>query len=304
MSNTSSSSIPKDVLNQRIESFATAIGLPVEKVRTVLKEKGIDDSTDESVERSLALLENREFLTFGDLCESFSDTKLVAKPVLRYGMPYLVGSPNIPQEKTTEEKLTETLSELAANSRTPDKMSGRALLERYAEREPKIAKELSFRSHGRPCIVFIDDDSVDVETSLKLLKLCKTQPISSQYHPVGDELKKVYRPGQWPEQMLEECPFHPGEYLVNGYCEKSDTDWTGASEEARVFVRVLITNAKKNIPELLYPEIHKNAKQGLEHLKSVYRKPAAVYKELADADNLPKLKSKPGQASRTDTAGM
>lgn len=298
-----SNSVPKNVLEQRIQSFSETTGLSVETTRDALKKLGIDDSTDATTERSLTLLENRDFLSFADLCEVFIDTKLITKPVLRMGIPVLAGTTDSPStEVSTEEKLISTLSQMAENSKTIDKMTDRELLEKYSERDSRIAKELAERTKGKPCIVFDFGDNVNIEVSLELIKLTKTSPKTISTYPVRGKLHKVYRAGFYPEKPLEESPFYSGEILVNGYCEKSDTDWSNHSTESRILARLQVS-IMKNISESDYRDIFETS-LNVDTFRKKYRKAAMCYDELNEADALPKLKIRQSQINKVDTAGM
>lgn len=282
-------SIPSSVLSQRIESFSKTVGIESSVTREALKKLGIDDSTEAAIERSLTLLENREFLGFADLCEVFVDTKILTKPVLRMGIPHLVGSPDIPQEKPVEEKMIEQLSKMVENSKTIDKLTDKELLERYTQTDMKVAKELAERTRGKPCIIFNDDGTVNVTVSLELIKLAQTTPKSIGTYPVGDKLKKVYRSGQWPESLFDESPFVAGEVLVNGYCERTDTFWNEVSLEGRILARIQYVNVDRSINETMMQNVCEEAKD-VSKFRKTHRKAAMIYDELKEQNNLPKLK--------------
>lgn len=282
-------SIPQSVLSQRIESFANAVGIDPTTAREALKKLGVDDSTESSIERSLTLLENREFLGFADLCEVFVDTKIITKPVLRMGIPYLVGSPDLPQEQSTEEKIVDSLSKMVENSKTIDKLTDKELLERYTQSDFKVSKELSERTRGKPCIVFNDDNTVNIAVSLELIKLAQTTPKSIGTYPVGDKLKKVYRAGQWPDQLFDTSPFAPNEVLVNGYCETTDTFWNEVSIEGRLLAYIQYSYLDKYLGGSMLQQLCEDVKD-VDKFRKTHRKAAMIYDELKEQDNLPKLK--------------
>ena len=304
LKSTSTPSVLKDVLNERLQNFADAVGLTLGQVKEALKEKGIDDS-DAAIERSLMLLENREYLTFSDLCEAFSDKNLIPKPVLRLGIPYLSGSPETPPEEI-ENSQTNVIKELANSLKSIDKFSDEELLEKYLDHNAAIEKELSVRSKGKPFIVFNEDKSaVLIDDSIKLMKQARISPKTIYSQIINGKMKKVYRAGDYPDILWDESPVAPGEILIEGFCDKTDTDWSTVSQECRILARLQLEISKQKNQSFDPSKIVSEASQGEKHFRNVYKRAAMNYDELLQTNDLPKLKIRTSKVHKTiDSAGM
>jgi len=90
--------------------------------------------------------------------------------------------------------------------KTPAQMSDAELLKQYSPTaSSNIIDELKQRSNDRAFIVFDEakgNDVVDVETSLKLLRIARRQETPATYK-VGTKLCRVHRLGEFPMVFVE-----------------------------------------------------------------------------------------------------
>ncbi len=304
MSSTPTVPVWETEFNKRVEAFATAIRLDVAKVREILAELGADGAE----EFSLTIMDSDEYLPFGDLRAAFVEGGHTKIGILRLAMPHLRAKTNVDQpEATTNGDTASTLRDLITSQRPKSEWKDKELLEAYDETTADIAKILGERSRGRPCIVFQKDGSVDVEVSLKLLKIAKKQHTAESHKLDNGKHVTVYLPGVFIATSLDESPFYAGVALVDGYCAKSSTQWDGASLRNRILCRLHATQIETAaLTKLQMGELCKAAKA--DNFDDLVGEAAALYEKLETQDKLPKLKILSGDTSqgrytgKTDTA--
>ncbi|KKM91799.1 hypothetical protein LCGC14_1224900 [marine sediment metagenome] len=273
--------------NKRITAFAKVSGLTELKVREVLGNLG---ATGED-ERSLKLLDSDEFLPMGDLFEAFCDSKIISKGILRMSVTELRGRrAGDTAECCTEEgssDVANAIREVVASNRPKTDWSDKELLEKYDQDETEIAKILSTRTRGRPCIVFQEDGSVNVDVSLKLVKIARRQS-TAETHAVGDKAVWVFPSGKFPAKPVDASPFYPELALVDDYCAKSNTNWNSVLHEHRVIAYLYVH--KVETTDLSHGELHDICDDALKGCtKSIYSKARLIYKDLEEKGELPKL---------------
>ncbi len=283
----------KTEFEKRIKAFSTAIRLEESKVKDILADLGADGES----ESSLTLLDSDEFLPFGDLRASFVEGGHTKIGILRLAMPHLRAKTNVDQPIATTgngDSTANALRDLIASNRPKSDWTDQELLESYDETTIDVAEILGKRSRGRPCIVFKKDGSVDIEVSLKLLKIAKRQPTAESHRLDNGKHVTVYRPGIFLDKPLDESPFYPGVALVDGYCAKSSTQWNGVSHKNRVLIRLHVTQiettqlSKREMAQLCKSaHVTNNA---IPNLFDELGEAAALYEKLEDQDKLPKLK--------------
>lgn len=305
MSNTSTTSVPawKTEFDERIKAFAEAIGLDESKVRETLKGYGADGESS----HSLDMIDSEEAFPMQELFTLFVDSGLVPKGRLRLGVATLRGKTHLEEAATTNggdsvHELAGSIKEMVASNRPKSDWTDEELLKVYDQDATEVAEILRKRTHGRPCIVFHRDQSVNVAASLKLVKTAKRQPTSNQFvwekKPV-----RVYRAGEFMAHPIDESPFFPGVALVDGYCSKSNTDWSLISQKRRILARIQsqdIETAQLSKSEM--KRICKDARK-LTEFGDVYDEAALRYEELDAQDKLPKLKIMPDEVRAEPCGG-
>lgn len=288
--NTSNVPVWKPEFNNRIAAFAEAINVPEEKVREILTGLGVDGLT----EQSLTIIESDEFLPMADLFEAFVDTKFTAKAKLRAGMPHLRGSTHLGETQiVSNNSVLSEVKELFSSQRPLASLSDSELLDRYDDSSTEVWRLLRERTHGRYCIVYSKDASVNKEVSLKLVRAARKQVTPDKFE-VNGQLVKVHRAGDFPAIPIEESPFYPGKPLLEGFCADSNTNWTGISQEMRVLARLALQSENPSgnsvTGKVAMRPIWRNARDmTLKDFKQEYGEAALMYEELLSMNKLPTL---------------
>lgn len=291
----SNSTNPTSVeVSKRLSEFSEVIGLDFDTVTKVFRDSlGVDAQNEPNI--SLEVLDNEEFLTFGDLAKYFNGDRGVPLPKLRLAIRKLrPKTSNVSDESNTKtpisavDKLAESVQAMVTSHRTRSEWTDRELLESLSREEVDIAKILFDRSHGRRFVVFTRrTDSIDVDSSLEMLKIAKRQA-TDEYWEINGVSVRLYRAGDFPSLVFEESPLVPGVALADGYCMKSKTNWTNIDRPSRVFVRLCVMDDPK-MSKRDQRSLFNLAKKGFNALKEEYPEIALQYDELDEVDNLPKL---------------
>jgi len=299
MSSTSEVPAWKTEFDQRISAFANSTKIPEPVVREVLSELGVDGQDADC----LTMLDNEDVLQTGVLINEFVEKRKVAKIArLRLGLSHLRGSTHLNEVVESANnndgmnEVANAIKDMVASNRLKSEWTDKELLAHYDENETEIAKILSQRSHGRPCIVFQGDGTINTEISLELLKIAKRQSTSDQYQ-VNGKAVRVYRPGEFLVKPLDESPLIPGSVLVNGYCSQSDTSWAEIERKRRVIIRLHVN--KVETAKLSTREMRQicndAASMNNEQFEQEYSKAAMFYAEMEEQGNLPSLKILPSE---------
>jgi len=289
----------KTEFEKRVEAFATAIRLDAAKVREILAELGADGES----ETSLTLIDSDEYLPFGDIRAAFVDPGHTKIGILRVAMPHLRAKTNAEQASATTGNGDSAIHELIKSTRPKSEWSDEELLNVYDETSTDVADIIGKRTRGRPCIVFQKDGSVDVEVSLKLIKIAKRQPTQETHKLDNGRLVTVYRPGVFLAKALEESPFFPGVALVDGFCSKSGTQWNGVETRDRVLCRLHAQSIETAALTKLQMSELCNAARTDPHFDDMVAEAVALYEKLEAQDKLPKLKVFPDDVKQGRYSG-
>jgi hypothetical protein len=296
----SSTTVPvwKTEFEKRVEAFATAIRLDAAKVQEILAELGADGET----EMSLTLLDSDEYLPFGDLRAAFVDPGHTKIAILRAAMPHLRAKTHAEQASATTGNgdTASVLKEMIAANRPKTDWSDEELLKIYDETATEVIKIIGERTRGRPCIVFKKDGSVDVEVSLKLIKIAKRQPTQETHMLENGKHVVVYRPGVFLAKALEESPFYRGVALVDGFCSQSGTQWNGISMRNRILCR-LHAESIETAPLTKLQMAHLCQQAATDTFEQLVAEAVALYEKLEAQDKLPKLKVFPNEVKQRFT---
>lgn len=187
--------------------------------------------------------------------------------------------------KKSEDK-TSGLSELIKTVKPMGQWTNVELLEKYSkEGSLQVQEELAKRSKNRFVIIFNDDDTINTEVSLELLRRAREQDTPQVYKLRSGELREVYRVGDFPMQVFYECPTHRDVLLLDGYCEECCDHWDVSDVERNTFLRLIAEN-EKGI------DIYQYRDKTLDELKKRFPKTFLLHKSLKEEDNLPRLKRK------------
>ncbi len=293
------------VLSTRVDQAAKIMKVDPKIVWERLAILGIDKDDE-----SLILLESdmtqegdarRVFVELHSV-ERVGDANPIGVPIVRFkaGWAILKGKCKDVQGETgygySNEGLNPNLKSILDAMKTPAQMSDSELLKQYTPTaSSNIIDELKQRSNDRAFIVFDEtkgNDAVDVETSLKLLRIARRQETPATYK-VGTKLCRVHRLGEFPMVFVEECPIHADVLLVEDYCEKCMESFEGISYDDRVLIRVAKNIGAIDVSNLAkIHELLENVKaKGSDFLMGI---PAVqmTYDELKSEGRLPNLRRK------------
>jgi len=205
--------------------------------------------------------EDHEILTSSDCTEGdarcvFCEGEPPVLPVPRFKRVWRIlkaGAEN-PEEKSLEDLLGGSGAGAGGHTLLPVDMPRQfrphgqwkdsELLEAYGpDCDVEIFSVLGTRSHGRAFIVFEDgnDNVVDVESTLKVLRLARRQETPDTF--LTDRgVRKLYPVGVFPSIYQTECPLHPGTLLFGDYCEDCKASWEGLTYKQLQFARIVMEN--------------------------------------------------------------
>lgn len=180
-------------------------------------------------------------------------------------------------------------------SKKAEKMTPKELVESYDpdESDNSVGKRLKDISRGEAFVVFADNNNtVDVETTLKLLLEVKGGYKGRKDIDVGGTIKAVYKVGDKVDAYADENPLYPSRPLrPDGTCDQTGRSWEGVPTELRQLVRVAmqtgdldvtIETAHNILDMVVGPE-------PMTRLRKRYRDASVKFDELKRVGNLPKL---------------
>ena len=158
------------------------------------------------------------------------------------------------------------------------------LLQQYGKNCPlEIQTELEKRASGRYAIIFLENGKVDEENSLFMIRKARYQD-TPQTFIVRNETLQVYRVGEFPMDILFECPIHSDILLVDGYCAECGTKWDVSEFEKNVLLRMISDDESCDMR--IYRE------KTFAQLKKDFPKIFLKFQELKEEGKLPSLKRK------------
>lgn len=276
-------------LSARIEQASKVFPQSEELLKTTMENLGVDDA-----EIGMSVLEG-DYITFEDFKAALTNAIID----LNDGSAGLVMPPPVPRlkliwsilkgedKKPVATEVSSELSELIKTVKPMAQWSNLELLEKYCkECVLTIQEELAKRAKNRFVIVFNEDESVDIGTSLHMLKKAQYQETPQVYKlRSGEHVQEVYRVGDFPMQVFYECPTHKDVLLLDGYCEECCDHWDVSDTEKNTLLR-LISENESGI------DIHQYREKNLDDLKKRFPKTYLLHKNLKEEDNLPRLKRK------------
>lgn len=176
-------------------------------------------------------------------------------------------------------------------------MSPQDLVAAFDPEEPDnaVAQRLKTGSNGNAFLVYTSPGSrtVDTANSLMLYLELRKGYTSRESLIVGSEIRKVYRVGELPNDLVDENPLYRGRPLrPDNTCDQTSRSWEGVSTRVRQLVRLVvesgdvvvsIDNANALVDMAIDPH-------GWRKLSERYRKAALRFRELEEVGDLPKLR--------------
>lgn len=187
------------------------------------------------------------------------------------------------------------------SAKKADKMSLAELVTSFDPEDVSspVARRLKEISNDQPFIVYKNGRIVDITETLTLISDIKAGfPAITEITTSDGDVKKVYKIGQLPSNLVDENPLYPGLPLRRDVCSQTGKSWTNISISTRQLVRVIydvVYKGRINIDiahNLIQQASSSNAEK---ELKLKYRQAAIEFDRLKEHDSLPKLKMTLGQ---------
>jgi len=237
----------------------------------------------------------------GDARRFFCENGEPNLPIARFKRVWSILKGSKQVEKTEESPSNSDIKELIKTVMPIGQFSDEELLSRYnLECDDEVTNELSKRAHGRNFIVFENKTSgkIDQALSKKFLKVARHKDTPEQIVVEGI-FYQLYKAGQFPNAIYEECPLHPGVLLTEGYCDECRLSWSEVKEEERKFIRIMdqegdAPTSKFDIRKLVEESA---GNDGIIQLKKFYPVIGVKYEELKDEGRLPSLKIRSSESS-------
>jgi len=229
-------------------------------------------------------------------------TGVVAIPIprLKIAWSILKGQDpfKMPEQNTETFSSNSDITAVVKQLKPIGQWSDAELVEQYGKNCPmQVEDELSKRSKDRPCMIFNEDNaSINKEISLILLREARHCPTPSTYL-VDKKLYQVYKIGEFPMNVMYECPIHSNVLLVNGYCEDCGQKWSTDDSELHknVFLRMISETTRiEPITLKMYMQ------QSFEDLIGMFPKILLKFNALKEEGKLPTLKRRISKAREGD----
>jgi hypothetical protein len=117
-----------------------------------------------------------------------------------------------------------------------------------------------------------------------MLRRARYQETPSTFS-IKDEIKQVFRVGEYPLEIFYECPVHPHTLLVDGYCDECSKKWSIKEYDRNVLLRLVVESHE-------VADIRNYRSLDFNALAKEFPKTFIKYKELKEEGKLPSLKRK------------
>jgi len=297
-SNPATQTSTSDSWESRIQSAATFMGLPTQKVEEGLKTLGVDKEP-----AGLEMLSDDTITPFGDIRAVFCDNALFGQiPIakVRLGMKYLRGPKGSNKTDSIDPELAALKLKYGIRMKLED-VEPSELLMSYHPEQPNhpITVALKKRFGDKKVIVFKPDSKViDIEVTANYIADLEQGYEEEETIESDGVLVRIYAVGQVPNQMIEEDPLFKGKALKRGRSTVNRVNWSDIGLEVRQFCRIIVdrtdidVNDRFEVQELMKlarTQENKASIKGLTSLRKMYPEADLEYRELACKNELPKL---------------
>lgn len=208
-------------------------------------------------------------------------------------------------KKPAEEKKGEEESSHYISKRKASRMRFEQLLGFYQPGEfDAVSEKLNELARSQPIIVFLPEGGVDVKTSSELLKEIRAGfgPRPNLLIEVNGNYRTIHKVGENPDIIYQENPLYPGRPLrPDGTCDQLNRSWEGVPKNVRQFIWLAVNKTQELKLNVL--QAHDILDLCLEenpwnYFKTRFQKTAILFQELAENEELPKLRIRNGKASQ------
>lgn len=159
----------------------------------------------------------------------------------KFGLPTLIAKQVASVFRAKDEK--KVINEARAQA-----MTSRELFERYDPRSHDnfVGRRLTELAKGKPCLVYAENETVNVITSAKLLDELRDGYPARETVLVDGRPFKVYHIGERPDQFAFENPLYPGTLLrPDETCDHTNQSWSDIGETVRVLLYLAVKNTRE-----------------------------------------------------------
>lgn len=280
-----------DSWETRINNASVVLGKSDKEVIEILSILGVDEVN------GLAMLSDEEITPFGDLRRVFCEENDVKIAKLRMAIRYLRGPKNATKASDidTEQIYLQQTYGIKGVVRLSD-IDPIELIPVYNPLKTisRITTALKKHFGDKPVIAFKPGTKeVAVQETIDYISDLAQGLPSEEVIEVDGSLVRLYPVGIIPDQCVEEDPLVFNTPLRRGRSTVNRINWSGVSQEARIFCRLILEDKGINPNDnLLVRELVQLAEKGIETLKLVYPEIDLEYRERLAENTLPKLKIK------------
>ncbi len=278
-----------DTWDYRIEQAAKILGLTPKEVEEILDHK---DFKITSSELRLEMISDEEVTPFGDLRKMFCDEKGITLPKLRMAIKYLRG-PTGP--KSTATKVDPDLYALQQQFGIQVQLEDldiTQLLQHYNPKKPNKIHDILKSKYQDKYGAFIafkpDTTEVAIAETIENITDLEAGFKKQDAIFVNGEMVHLYNVGRVPSETVDEDPMFVGVPLKGNRSTINYVNWTSASQDERVFIRLLVESGRIDPKNRI--ESAKLATTKMEELKDMYPETYLKFKTLKKQQKLPTLK--------------
>lgn len=183
-----------------------------------------------------------------------------------------------------------------AHPKSIRELGDRELIQRFRD-EPDttpVINELAKRSEDRPFVVYDEDNKVNVDHTLTMLRRARRGETKAtailDLGEAGAVQVNLYRASETPMTKMEVCPIHTDVILVDGCCDECHHSWKRVPMEVRQIVRVadsIKAIRKETVEDIhkLISDVHDNGAKNLLAIPMVKHEVSELQKD----DRMPRL---------------
>lgn len=182
-------------------------------------------------------------------------------------------------------------------------MLNRQLIEAYSPSSASdaVSERLSKLTNNKAFIVFNNDGSVDIDTSLKLFEELLSGYSERDFISVNNEVKSIYKVGEKINNDGDENPIYIGRLLrPDGTCDQTGRSYAGVPLNVKQLISLIISNgdSAKDINSAHQIIDLAIAPAAFGVLKTRYPKSALKFAKLEKENKLPSLKLSLSEVSK------
>jgi hypothetical protein len=278
----------QDCWETRISEFAKIMGKSVAVVEEALGQKPFELTKDTPC--ILEMLSDEEIVPFGDLRKIFSDDMGISLPKLRMGIKFLRG-PKEDREKEISPNVIAMKNKYGIDIRMED-LTLEQLLEFYnpskKDKVYEILKDKYESKYGAFIAYKPGTKEVAIDEVLNYVTDLDTGYNKDSSIEVDEELCRLYKVGEVPNETFDEDPLFIGVPLKRERSQKNRVSWECVELEIRQFFRILLREKLINPHDRV--AIGTIIGKPIKELKQIFPEAYLIFKEKKETNTLDPLK--------------